>query len=75
MGIIIGSHTQDLEERKSKLHLFCFVDTSMQIVDNLKSFLKQVNKERNKKIFLHLILTSNNYEDYPQILDVLSNIK
>ena len=63
-----------LIERKSKLHLFCFVDTSLQIVDNLKHFLTLLNKERDKKIFLHIILTSSNYEDYPRILDVLSKI-
>lgn len=63
-----------LEERKSKLHIFCFVDISEKIVDNLKVFLKLVNKEHDKKIFLHIILTSNNYEDYPAILDVLSEI-
>ena len=63
-----------LIERKSKLHLFCFVDTSLKIVENLKHFLTLLNKERGKKIFLHIVLTSNNYEDYPKILDVLSKI-
>lgn len=63
-----------LNERKSKLHLFCFVDTSLKIVDNLKHFLTLINKEQNKKIYLHIVLTSSNYKDYPAILDVLSKI-
>lgn len=65
---------KSLIERKSKLHLFCFVDTSLKIVDNLKHFLTLMNKEHDKKIYLHIILTSSNYEDYPSILDVLSKI-
>ncbi len=79
MAKVIASPTvaainKTLVERKSKLHLFCFVDTSLSIVDNLKHFLTLINKEQDKKIFLHIILTSNNYEDYPKILDVLSKI-
>ena len=65
---------KELNERKSKLHLFCFVDTSIKIVENLKDFLKNINKEKDKKIFLHLVLVSNNYEDYPNIQEVLSKI-
>ncbi len=68
------SINNELNNRKSKLHLFVFVDTSAKIVDNLKYFLKNFNKEKNKKIFLHLVFTSTNYEDYPVIIDVLSKI-
>ena len=60
--------------RKSKLHVFCFIDTSLKIVENLKLFLKNINKENSRKIYLHLILTSNNFEDYPIINDILSKI-
>lgn len=63
-----------LGERKSKLHLLCFVDTSSTIVDNLNHFLTLINKEHDKKIYLHIVLTSSNYKDYPAILDVLSKI-
>lgn len=66
--------SKTLSERKSKLHLLCFVDTSLNIVENLKHFLTIINKEQNKKIYLHIVLTSTNYEDYPKILDVLSKI-
>ena len=64
----------ELETKKSKLHLFVFIDKSSMIVDNLKSFLKSINKELDKKIYLHLVLTCSNYEDYPLIIDVLSKI-
>ena len=63
-----------LNERKSKLHLFCFVDTSLKIVENLKHFLTLINKEHDKKVYLHIVLTSSNYKDYPSIFDVLSKI-
>ena len=46
----------------------------MQIAENLKHFVTLINKEKDKKIFLHLVLTSNNYQDFPKILDVLSKI-
>ena len=61
-------------ERKSKLHLLCFVDTSTKIVENLKNFLTLINKEKDKKVFIHIVLTSKNYQDFPMILDVLSKI-
>ena len=60
--------------QKSKLHIMCFVDTSMQIAENLKHFIMLINKMKDKKIFLHVILTGKSYQDYPMILDVLSKI-
>ena len=71
---VVADINKELLERKSKLHLFCFVDTSMQIADNLKHFISLINKEKDKKIYVHIVLTSNNYQDFPQILDVLSKI-
>ena len=71
---VISQINEDIRTRKSKLHLLCFLDTSMKIVDNLKTFLKTINKEHDKKIFLHIVLTGNNYQDFPAILDVLSKI-
>ena len=71
---IISEINNELTNRKSKLHLFCFVDTSIQIADNLKYFLNLINKEKNKKIYIHVVLTSNNYVDFPKILEVLSKI-
>ena len=64
----------ELRVRKSKLHLFCFIDSSMKIFENLRAFLKIINKEHDKKIFFHIVLTSSNYEDYPDIIDIISKI-
>ena len=55
-----------------KLHIMCFVDTSMKIAENLKHFIMLINKEKDKKIFLHIVLTGQSYQDYPMILEVLS---
>lgn len=71
---IVSEINNEIISRKSKLHLLCFVDTSIQIAENLKHFVTLINKEKDKKIFLHLVLTSNNYQDFPKILDVLSKI-
>ena len=65
---------KDLLERKSKLHIFCFIDTSFKILDNIKHFLKTINKEHDKQIYLHMVLTSNSYDDYDSIVEVMSKI-
>ena len=70
----VSEINKELINRKSKLHILCFVDTSLQIAENLKHFITLINKEKDKKIFLHIVLTSNNYEDFPKILDVLRKI-
>ena len=70
----IANINKNLIEKKNKLHLLCFVDTSFQIVDNLKHFLTLINKDRTKKIFIHIVLTSNNYQDFPKIYEVLTKI-
>ena len=64
----------ELINRKSKLHIFCLVDTSFQIVENLKHYITLINKDKTKKIYIHIVLTSNNYRDFPRILEVLSKI-
>lgn len=70
----VASINNILKNKQNKLHLLCFVDTSMQIVDNLKHFLSLINKEKDKKIFIHVVLTSNNYLDFPKIFEVLSKM-
>ena len=70
----VSEINKELINRKSKLHILCFVDTSLQIAENLKHFITLINKEKDKKIFLHIVLTSSNYEDFPKILDVLRKI-
>jgi len=63
-----------LEERKSILQLFCFMDNTPKIVDNLKETLKTINPLKDKKVFLHIVLTSDNIDDYGKISDILSRM-
>lgn len=65
---------QDLETRKSKFHIFCLVDNSETIVEQLKIVLKELNLNKDKKIYLHIVLTSNNIDDYKNIVRILSKI-
>ncbi len=71
---LVSEINKKLIEKKTKLHLLCFVDTSLELAENLKHFITLLNKEKDKKIFLHVVLTSNNYQDFPKILEVLSKI-
>lgn len=63
-----------LEERKSKLQIFCFIDKSPIIVDNLKYFLNLINPLKDKSIFLHLVLTNNSIEEYKDIINISNRI-
>lgn len=65
---------KDNLEKNNKLQLFCFIDKSPLFVDNLKSILELLNPLRDKKIFLHIVLTSNNNEDYSSIISILNRI-
>lgn len=65
---------QEQESKKGNLHLFCLVDTSLKIVEHLKEILKVLNPNKDKKIFLHLIISSNNIEDYKELVNVFSSI-
>ena len=71
---VVNEINKKLGEKKGKLHILCFVDTSLQLAENIKHFVTLINKERNKKIFIHVVLTSNNYQDFPKILEVLSKV-
>lgn len=70
--VIQGLNTRLTKD--NKLHMFCFVDKTLKIVEHLKVVLKNFNKDGTKKIFLHIILTSNNIEDYKNIQNVLSKM-
>ena len=62
------------DTRKSNLHMFCLVDTSLKIVEHLKDTVKYLNPNKDKKIFLHLIISSSNIDDYKQLVNVFSHI-
>ena len=76
---VITGIKETLDQKKNKVHIFCLVDKSMKIVDDLKYLLKNIIAKAepgktNENIYLHCILASGNYEDYPEIQDVLSKI-
>ena len=64
----------DFDTKKGNLHIFCLVDTSLKIVDHLKETLKFINPNMNKKVFLHLIISSSSIEDYKALVNVFSHI-
>ena len=65
---------KDFETKNGNLHFFCLVDTSLKIVEELKEFLKVINPNQKKHIFLHLIISSNSIEDYKYLIEVFSHI-
>ena len=64
----------DYQTKNGNLHIFCMVDPSIKIVDHLKETLKLLNPNMDKKIYLHLIISSNNIEDYKYLINVFSKI-
>lgn len=64
----------DYINKSGNLHLFCLVDTSLKIVNQLKEFLKYLNPNKEKKVFLHLVITCNSLEDYKKLINLFSHI-
>lgn len=64
----------DIDSRNGKTHVFMFVDNSEKIVEQFNLFLNEINKEKKKKVFVHVVLTSNNFEDYKAIIQILSKL-
>ncbi len=65
---------KDYDSKNGNLHMFCLVDPSLKIVDHLKETLKFINPNLKKNVFLHLIISSNNIEDYKYLVEVFSHI-
>jgi len=64
----------ELETKKNNLHFFCLVDTSPKIVDHLREILKFLNPNKDKKITLHLIISSSDINDYDKLVSIFSDI-
>ena len=64
----------DRDSKNGNLHIFCLVDTSLKIVDHLKEVLKILNPNLEKKVFLHLIISSSDIEDYKYLVNIFSHI-
>ena len=65
---------KDFDTKNGNLHLFCLVDTSLKIVNQLREVLKIINPNQKKRVFLHLIISSNSIEDYKYLVEVFSHI-
>ncbi len=69
------------DQHKGKLQIMCLIDRSMKIVDDLRYVLKYLNPPSKEegvvtkdKVFLNCILTSNDYNDYDAIQEILSKM-
>jgi len=71
---VITELKKEYDTKNGNLHLFCFVDTSLKIVTHLKEYLKVINPNHKKNVYLHLILSSNSIEDYKYLTEVFSHI-
>lgn len=64
----------DIELKKGNLHIFSFVDTSLKLIDHLKETIKVINLNKDKKIYLHFIITGNNISDYKKLITVFNKL-
>ena len=51
---------------KSRLHIFCFWDSD-KTIEQLITFIREIQRETIQKIFVHLILCQNSLNDYKEI--------
>ena len=64
----------DIELKKGSLHIFSFVDTSLKLIDHLKETIKVIDLNKDKKIYLHFIITGNNISDYKKLVTVFNKL-
>ena len=57
----------------SKIHLFLALD-SEKCLEHIKSFLKFIRTKKQNKIFIHLVLTSDNIDSYKEIERLINKI-
>ncbi len=58
---------------ESKIHLFLSLENDKS-VEHLKGFLKFIKAKKENKIFLHLVLTSDNIDNYKDVEKLISKI-
>lgn len=63
----------DSIKSEGKIHLFFSVE-SERCIEHLKSFLKYIKSKKNNLIYLHLVLTSPNVENYKEIEKIINKI-
>lgn len=65
---------EEITTKKGNLHIFALADTSLKLITHLKETLKVLNPDKNQKIFLHFIMSSNTISDYKKLAEVFSKI-
>lgn len=58
---------------ESKIHLFLSLENEKSI-EHLRSFLRFIKSKKQNKIFLHLVLTGDNIDNYKEIERLISKI-
>lgn len=58
---------------ESKIHLFLFLENDKSI-EHLKAFLKFIKSKKENKVFLHLVLTGDNIDNYKEIERLIGKI-
>lgn len=58
---------------ENKLHIFCEIENSSKI-NQIREFLKIINSTKNKKVFMHIIMTGTSTSEYEEITKVISKL-
>lgn len=58
---------------ENKLHIFYPLDTGYKF-HQIKEILRVINENKDKQVFIHLIMTSSSVEDYNDIVKTISKI-
>lgn len=69
---VLKSISDGIEEGK-KLHVFYTLDTGYKY-HQVKEILRIINQNKDKKIYMHLIMTSASINDYDDIIKTISKI-
>lgn len=65
--------TRDSVEADNKLHIFYSVDSAEKF-NQVKELLKVLNEKKDKKVFLHLIMTATSTSAYEGIKKIISKV-
>lgn len=71
---IYNNFLNTIKISNSKLHIFLEPNTN-QIVEQINSFVNNLNLEVNKPVYLHLILSQLTLDDYKKLIDTVNYIK
>lgn len=58
---------------ENKLHIFYIVQDDFKF-NQVKEFIKAINPDKNKKVFMHLIMTGTSTANYAAIKNIISKI-